>query len=113
MNERELAQKMTRQLNRVTISPIVAQRLRSAREAAVNRAAVRTAPGWARAGNSLVRFWNQHHAASIGLLLALAISLAGAGWQWRQHQVREADRALEVQLLTDELPVDLFLSERF
>lgn len=113
MNEREIAKKMTRQLNRDSVSPAVAQRLRSAREAAVSRAAVRTAPGWVRAGHGLVQFWHQHHAASIGLLLALAISLAGAGWQWRQHQVREADRALEVQLLTDELPVDLFLSERF
>ena len=113
MNEREFTQKLTRQLNGAPVSSNVAQRLRSAREAAVNIAATRSASGWSRAGNALVRFWHQHHAASIGLLLALAIAVGGAGWQWRQHQVRAADRALEVQLLSDELPVDLFLSERF
>ena len=45
------------------------------------------------------------------MLLALLVALAGAGWQWQQ--MREADRALEARLLADELPVELFLNERF
>lgn len=111
MNEREFAQKLTRQLDRAPVSPNAAERLRAAREAAVAHASAKTAPGLARAGNGLVRFWHRHQAASIGMLLALSLAVAGSGWQW--HQAREAERALEIQLLADELPMDALLSERF
>ncbi len=111
MNEREFAQNLTRQLNRAPLAADTAQRLRAAREAALARAAVRPAGGMHGAGGVLVRFWHQHPAVGIGLLLTLLVALAGAGWQWQQ--VREADRALEARLLADELPVELFLNERF
>lgn len=111
MNEREFARKLTRQLDRAPVSPKAAERLRAAREAAVAHASAQAVPGLVRAGNGLVRFWHRHHAASIGMLLALSLAVAGSGWQW--HQAREAERALEIQLLADELPMDALLSERF
>ncbi|MDR3413902.1 MAG: DUF3619 family protein [Formivibrio sp.] len=110
MNEREFAQRVTRTLNRATVSPKVADRLRSAREMAVAHASTQGS-GWTSNGNVLVRFWHRHHAACIGLLLVLTLSVAGSGWQW--HQAREADRALEAQILADELPMDVLLSGRF
>lgn len=111
MNEREFAQKLTRQLNRAPVSDKAADRLRSAREQAVARAASQQSSALAGAGNLVVRFWQRHQVASVGLLLALTLAMAGGGWQW--HQSREADRALETMLLADELPMDMFLSERF
>lgn len=111
MNEREFARKLTRQLNRAPLAADTAQRLRTAREAALAHAATRSVGGINGAGGVLVRFWHQHRAAGVGMLLALLVALAGAGWQWQQ--MREADRALEARLLADELPVELFLNERF
>lgn len=111
MNEREYAKKLIRQLNRAPIPPKAADRLRAARGIAVAHAMAKASPGWSRSGNVLVRFWHQHQAVGVGLLLVLLLAVAGGGWQWQQH--REAERALEVQLLSDELPVELFLSESF
>ena len=111
MNEREFAKKITREINRTPVSASAAARLRAAREAAVAHAATQTAPEWAGIHNVLIRFWHRHHAASIGLLLILMLVLGGSGWQWQK--AREADQALEAQLLADELPMDLFLTGRF
>lgn len=111
MNEREFAKKLTRQLNTAPLSDHAADRLRSAREAAVARAVAQQTTALASAGNLVVRFWQRHHTASIGLLLAVTLAIAGAGWQW--HQSREADRSIEAMLLADDVPMDMFLSERF
>lgn len=111
MNEREFAKKLTRRLNHAPLSAQATDRLRSAREIAVARAAARQTSALAGAGNLVVHFWQRHHTAGIGLLLALTLAIAGAGWQW--HQSREADRSLEAMLLADDLPMDMFLSERF
>lgn len=111
MNEREFAKKIAREINRTPVSASAAARLRAAREAAVTHAATQAAPEWASVHNILIRFWHRHHTASIGMLLVLILALGGSGWQWQQ--AREADQALEAQLLADELPMDLFLTGRF
>lgn len=111
MNEREFARKIKVQLEGKPISPAAADRLRLAREAAVARATAKSTAGHLALGGVLVRFWHQHHVASIGMLLAVLLALSGSGWQWRQS--READRTLEAALLVDDLPVDLLLNERF
>lgn len=111
MKEREFARKLARELNRAPVSAKAAQRLRQAREGAVERAAAQPVNVVAGIGNLLVSFWHRHHSASIGFLLALMLALAGSGWQW--HQTLQAERSLEAQLMLDELPMDLFLNGQF
>ena len=111
MNEREFAQKLTRELNRAPLSDKTSRRLRNARMAAADHAAAQPATLVTSAGSLLSSFWYRHHAASIGFLLALMLAVGGYGWQW--HQASQAERSLETQLMLDELPMDLFLNEQF
>lgn len=111
MNEREFAKKLKAQVQQPALSASASARLRQARESAVACAVKQTAPGYATVHGAIARFWHQHHAVSIGLVLALLIAAGGTGWQWQQ--AREADNVLVASLLADDLPVDMLLSGRF
>lgn len=45
----------------------------------------------------------------MGLLLAIMVAMGGSGWQWQQS--RALERALDIELLADDVPVE-FLSDR-
>lgn len=111
MKENEFAQKLAARLDRAPISPEVELRLRRAREAAVVQARARAEPVSAmEAGSVLVHFWRGHRAACLGLLLAVLMAMAGSAWQWQRTRV--AERALEIELLADDVPVEFLLSDR-
>lgn len=109
MNEIKLSQKLKTALDAAPVSSRAATRLAVARAEAVARAAELAGAGQTlQQGNRLVRFWHLHtQMCSLGAIL-LVLMLAGSAWQWQQH--RAAERALDAELLSDELPMDYLLS---
>lgn len=111
MKEHDFARKLASRLDRAPVSPEAAARLRKAREAAVARAVAKAEPVSAtKVGHTLVFFWHEHRAACIGLLLAVLVAMAGSAWQWQR--TRAVERALEIELLADDVPVEFLLSDR-
>lgn len=112
MKEREFARKLTSRLDDAPLSSTAEMRLRKAREAAVNHAMAKgaVASSVVMSGNVLMRFWHGHRMACMGLLLTLLVAIAGSAWQWRQ--MRAAERALDIELLADDVPVDFLLNDR-
>lgn len=111
MKEQEFARKLAWRLDRTPVPAEVGLRLRKAREAAMARAEANASPVSAmRLGNTLVHFWHEHRVSCVGLLLALLVAMGGSAWHWQQ--TRAAERALDAELLADEVPVDFLLNDR-
>ena len=117
MNERDLARKVVRHLNRGLddIKQGTRYQLRSARQAALNRhrKAPQPAFGLAWAGNVASRrghsrYFNARYIAAAALLV---LSLIGVSyWQFVQsNDIAEID----VSLLTGDLPIDAYLDNGF
>jgi hypothetical protein len=123
MNEQQFANKIRQALNegsRVNghLSARVAERLREARERALERRRPERAPvlGWAQlTTDGVVARFGGLGGFSLRLLLPTALLVAGllAIYSWQREQ-RAADvEELDAQLLTDELPIDAYLDRGF
>ncbi|MBI3374454.1 MAG: DUF3619 family protein [Betaproteobacteria bacterium] len=93
-----------------------AQRLRSARERALARQKIASAPvaGLAWAGNAIGLFGGPT-GFSLRVLVPAAVLVFGlvAIWGWQQNaRVAEVEE-IDVQLLTDELPLEAYLDKGF
>ena len=119
MNEHQFANRIRQVLNQGTrVDLRTAERLRRARERALERRKPERAPalGWARitAGGVMGSFGG-FGGFSLRLLLPTALLVAGlvAIYGWQQEQ-RAADiEELDAQLLSDDLPIDAYLDRGF
>lgn len=123
MNELQFANRIRQALDQGTrlggwLSPRVAERLREARERALERRRREREPalGWARiTADGVIGRFGGLGGFSLRLLLPTALLVAGliAIYSWQQEQ-RAADiEELDAQLLTDDLPIDAYLDRGF
>ena len=123
MNEQQFANRIRQALNDGArmdggLSPRVAERLRLAREAALERRKpeLELAHGWMRgAGAGVMARFGGLGGFSFRLLLPTALLIAGliAIYNWQQEQ-RAADiEELDAKLLTGDLPLDAYLDRGF
>ena len=116
MNEQLFANKICQVLDRAStrVSPAIAERLRAARERALDARRLERAPALAWAGNVL-----GSSEGSSGLLLrvvlpALLVILSVAGiYTWQQNQRLAEIEEIDAELLTDDLPIDAYLDRGF
>lgn len=114
-NEHQFANRIRQILNQGTrLEPRIAERLRAARERALERRKLERETALAWADNVIGRFGG-FGGFSFRLLLPMALLVAGlaAIYSWQQEQ-RAADiEELDAQLLTDDLPIDAYLDRGF
>ena len=115
MNEAQFANKVRQLLNQGTrLDSRITERLRAARERALERRKPEHEPALGWADNVIGRFGG-FGGFSLRLLLPTALLVAGlvAIYSWQQDQ-RAADiEELDAQLLTDDLPIDAYLDRGF
>jgi hypothetical protein len=113
MNEQLFGKKVRQVLNGGSLGPQAQARLRASREAALARHRAERSPALAWAGN--VRGFGGWPAYALAALVALAVLAAAAvgvhNWQQNQRIAELAE--LDVQLLTDDLPIDAYLDRGF
>ena len=127
MNEHQFANKIRQALNEGArmdgpLGARIAERLRAARERALERHAVSSAAaresafGWARiTGDGMIGSFGGFGGFSLRVLVPTALLVAGlvAIYSWQQDQ-RAADlEELDARLLTDDLPIDAYLDRGF
>ena len=115
MNEQLFASKICHVLDRAThVGPSVVERLRAARERALEARRLERAPALAWADNVLGSF-----SGSSGLWLrlvlpALLVVLSVVGiYTWQQNQRLAEIEEIDAELLTDDLPIDAYLDRGF
>lgn len=121
MNELNFGMKIRQALNEglradAGVSPRVAERLRAARERALeaHRPELQPQPALEVAGNALGRLGGLG-GLSLRVLLPVAVVVAGLFgiYTWQQEQ-RAADvEEIDARLLTDDLPLDAYLDKGF
>jgi hypothetical protein len=115
MNELQFGDRVRSVLNQgAQLERGVAERLRAARERALERRRHEREPALAWADNVLGRFGGAG-GFSLRLLLPAALLVAGlfAIYSWQQEQ-RVADlEEIDARLLADELPIDAYLDRGF
>ncbi|MGQ0512307.1 MAG: DUF3619 family protein [Betaproteobacteria bacterium] len=119
MNELNFGMKVRQALNEGVrtdsgISPRVAERLRAARERALEARKPEVQPAFALVGTALGRLGGLG-GFSLRVLLPLVVVVSGlAGiYSWQQEQ-RAADvEEIDARLLTDDLPLDAYLDKGF
>jgi hypothetical protein len=111
MNENQLRHLLNQG---VTVRPEIAERLRQARELALERQRPEPAPALAWAGN-VVGSLGGWGGLALRVLLPLAMLIAsGAGiYAWQQNQRAAELEEIDSQLLTDDLPIDAYLDRGF
>ena len=115
MNEQLFANKICQVLDRAAsrVRPDVAERLRAAREGALESRRLERAPALAWADNVL------GGSGGSGLWLrlvlpALLVILSVAGiYTWQQNQRAAEIEEIDAELLTDDLPIDAYLDRGF
>jgi hypothetical protein len=115
MNERQFGNKVRQALNQgLEVSPRVAQRLKAAREAALERQRVETAPALAWADNVVGRAggWGRLVLYIVVPLAFVLVGFAGA-YTWQQNRIVAELEEIDAQLLTDDLPIDAYLDRGF
>ena len=115
MNELQFGNRVRQILNQGTrLEAHVAERLRAARERALERRKLETEPALAWADNVLGRFGG-FGGFALRCLLPMALAIAGvAGIYVWEHNQRVADvEEIDAMLLTDELPIDAYLDKGF
>ena len=115
MNELQFGNKVRNVLNRGThLEPGLAERLRAARERALERRRLERMPALAWADNVFGRFGGAS-GFSLRLLLPMALLAAGlvAIYGWQQDQRAAELEEIDTLLLTDELPIDAYLDRGF
>ena len=115
MNEQLFANKICQVLDRATrVEPIIAERLRTARERALDARRIERTPALAWADNVIGSIGGQS-----GLWLRLVLptlllvaSVAGI-YTWQQNQRLAETEEIDAELLTDDLPIDAYLDRGF
>ena len=115
MNEQLFANKICQVLDRATrVDPAIAERLRAARERALDARRVERAPALAWADNVLGSVGG-HGGLWLRFLLPtifLVLSVAGI-FTWQQNQRLAEIEEIDAELLTDDLPIDAYLDRGF
>ncbi|MDA1117752.1 MAG: DUF3619 family protein [Proteobacteria bacterium] len=113
-NELQFAHRVRQVLNgNARVDGPVAERLRTARNAALERRKIESTAGAALAGNVLGRV----HAGGLSLrvivpVLALSVAFA-VTYSWGQKQRAAEVEELDALLLTGDLPIDAYLDQGF
>ena len=115
MNEQLFASKICQVLDRAThVEPSIAERLRAARERALEARRLERAPALAWADNVLGGFSGQ---SGLWLRLVLPALLVVASvfgiYTWQQTQRLAEIEEIDAELLTDDLPIDAYLDRGF
>ena len=115
MNEQLFASKICQVLDRSThVDPSIAERLRAARERALEARRLERAPALAWADNVFGNGWGWAGVSARVLLPAAALIVAVAGiYNWQEKQRLAEIVELDSQLLTDDLPIDAYLDRGF
>jgi len=115
MNEQLFASKVCQVLDRGTrIGPMVAERLRTARERALDARRPERAPALAWADNVLGSIGGQSGLWLRFVLPAILLALSVAGiYTWQQNQRLAETEEIDAELLTDDLPIDAYLDRGF
>jgi hypothetical protein len=115
MNELQFGGKVRALLDQgAHLEPRIRERLRAARERALEHSRPEREPALGWADNVLGRFGGVA-GFSLRLLLPLALALAGvvAIYQWQQNQRAAELVEIDAQLLADDLPIDAYLDRGF
>jgi hypothetical protein len=102
-------------LNQATpVRPEIAERLRHARERALERQRPEPAPAMAWADNVVggLGGWGGF-ALRVLLPLALLVGTGAAFYTWQQNQRAAEVEEIDSMLLTDDLPIDAYLDRGF
>jgi hypothetical protein len=115
MNEQLFASKICQVLDRAThVEPSIAERLRAARERALEVRRPERVPALAWADNVLGGFGGQGGLWLSLVLPALLVVLSVAGiYTWQQNQRLVEIEEIDAELLTDDLPIDAYLDRGF
>jgi len=115
MNELQFGNRVRQILNQGTrLEAHVIERLRAARERALERRKLETQPAFVRADNVFGRFGGMGGFA-LRCLLPTALAVAGVAgiYVWERNQ-RIADvEEIDAMLLSDDLPIDAYLDKGF
>jgi hypothetical protein len=115
MSEDGFGSKVRQALNEgLPVDNAVAARLRAARELALSRQRLAPATGLGWADNVVGRLGGWPGIAMrivLPLLVLLALLFAGYSWQQSRHMAQLEE--IDVQLLTDDLPIDAYLDRGF
>jgi hypothetical protein len=115
MNEQQFGNKVRQVLNQgLQLEPHVLERLRAARERALERRKVETEPAFAWADNVVGRFGG-YGGFALRLLLPtlLAMACIAGIYVWERNQRVAELEEIDAQLLTDDLPIDAYLDKGF
>ena len=110
MNEMQLRQLLNQG---ITLKPEVAERLRRARELALERQRPEPAPVVAWADNVVGDVGWGGLALRVLLPLALLVASGATLYNWQQNRVAQEVEEIDALLLTDELPIDAYLDRGF
>jgi predicted signal transduction protein with EAL and GGDEF domain len=115
MNEQLFASKICQVLDRAThVEPSIAERLRAARERALDMRRMEHAPALAWADNVLGSFGGSSGLWLRLVLPALLVVLSVVGiYTWQQNQRLAEIEEIDAELLTDDLPIDAYLDRGF
>lgn len=116
--DQELAARIVRRLNEGAegLDPSTRERLLGARKAALSHYREEPAPAWtaAWAGNVLSRF-TERHVFGVRYLIPVLILVLGLAsiLYWQNSPVNNDIAEIDVELLTDELPINAYLDRGF
>ena len=115
MNEQLFASKICQVLDRAThVAPSFAERLRAARERALEVRRPERAPALAWADNVLGNLGGPSGLWLRLVLPALLVVLSVTGiYTWQQSQRLAEIEEIDAELLTDDLPIDAYLDRGF
>lgn len=116
--DQELAGKIVRRLNEGAdgLDSSTRERLLGARKAALSHYREESAPAWsaAWAGNALSRFTERHMFGVRYLIPVLVLVLGMASiLYWQSTSVNNDIAEIDVELLTDDLPINAYLDRGF
>ena len=115
MNEQQLGNRIRHLLNQgLEVDSATAERLRAARERALQHQRQEPAAGLAWADNVLGRTegWGGQSLRIVAALAVLVAGLAGI-YSWEQNQRIAEVEDIDAQLLADDLPVEAYLDRGF
>jgi len=115
MNEQLFASKICQVLDRgAHVGPAIAERLRAARERALDARRLERAPALAWADNVLGNLGGPSGVWLRLVLPALFVVVSGAAiYTWQQNQRLAETEEIDAELLTDDLPIDAYLDRGF
>ena len=114
MNEQLFANKICQVLDRAAtqVKPGIAERLRAARERALEARRLERAPALAWADNVLGGGGSSLWLRLVVPALLVILSVAGL-YTWQQQQRLAEIEEIDAELLTDDLPIDAYLDRGF